>query len=659
MTIHACRRIPEQLVAEIHAPLADRDSFWIHPAALDGCLQLVVGQLASSRDCLRDLFLPLSIERLRWQRRPGAVFHCVMRPRADYVVANETRVADLVLYDEHGVCAQIDGLVVKRASRMSLERSSSDDLDGWLHAVSWEPVELQPAATMSSEAWWLVGEQVTQLDELRDALQTRKQHVLVHDFATASEQLQTNLAPTNTPQHIVLVTPSSQSVLPSPATPTSHACARLLNLIQGVCRTPGELPRMWLVTRGAQAVQHDSLPLDTPAASHWGFARALAHEHPELHGTCLDLDPRSSAIEWTAMVDELLAASAERQVAYRGGQRFVARLQSLVATLDPKVLASNAGQQRLQITARGSLDQLQLIAADARQPGPGEVRIEIDAAGLNFRDVLNALGRYPGDPGELGMECAGRIRDLGPGVEGLAIGDRVVALAQGSLATSVTVAAALVAKVPPSLTLPEAAAVPVVFPTAELGMRRLANLQRGERVLIHAAAGGVGWAAIEIARSVGAEIYATASRDKWDYLRRQGITNLYDSRSLEIVEGVRRDTMGLAISLAADAADSDTLVRRDIVASRGHVARASHMSGGRVGVKRQPVAHARPARVVAAMFHPWFNARGARRSHDAADLSGPLVRAHLQVPRVRSSGARRVARGDAAAATVHTHGRVA
>ncbi len=263
-----------------------------------------------------------------------------------------------------------------------------------------------------------------------------------------------------------------------------------------------------------------------------------------MRSTCLDLDPRGAGAPWSAVIDELLADDDEQQIAYRGGERFVARLKPWADVRDTKGLLVPQGAHRLQITARGSLEQLAIQAADAPPPGPGEVRLEIAAAGLNFRDVLNTLGRYPGDPGELGMECAGRIRDVGADVEGWEVGERVVALAPGSLATSVTVSSALIAKLPQSLTDAEAASVPVVFATAELGLNRLAQLKRGERVLIHAAAGGVGWAAIEIARSVGAEIFATASREKWAYLRRQGIRHVYNSRSLEFADQIRHDTQG-------------------------------------------------------------------------------------------------------------------
>ncbi len=132
------------------------------------------------------------------------------------------------------------------------------------------------------------------------------------------------------------------------------------------------------------------------------------------------------------------------------------------------------------------------------------------ATGLNFRDVLNALGMYPGDPGALGNEFAGRIATMGPGVEGLAIGDEVIGMGSGTFSSFVTTRASLVVPTPGHLTAESAATIPIPFLTAEYALNRLARIKAGDRVLIHAATGGVGLAALQIAQRAGAEIFATA-----------------------------------------------------------------------------------------------------------------------------------------------------
>jgi phthiocerol/phenolphthiocerol synthesis type-I polyketide synthase E len=215
--------------------------------------------------------------------------------------------------------------------------------------------------------------------------------------------------------------------------------------------------------------------------------------------------------------------------------------------------AAGSGPRRVTVTELGSFDSLRVEAFAPRTPGPGEVQIEVHAAGLNFRDVLAALGQMPDvGPGPLapGGECSGVIRAVGPGVRRLAPGDRVVAVARGTLATHVTTAAHSVAVMPANLDFDRAAGIPIVFLTAQYALETLARLVPGERVLIHAATGGVGLAAIQIARRLGAEIFATAGHtEKREYLRALGIAHVFDSRSLDFVEEIRAATGGEGVDV--------------------------------------------------------------------------------------------------------------
>jgi NADPH:quinone reductase-like Zn-dependent oxidoreductase/acyl carrier protein len=200
------------------------------------------------------------------------------------------------------------------------------------------------------------------------------------------------------------------------------------------------------------------------------------------------------------------------------------------------------------VTELGNLDSLRVEAFAPREPGPGEVQIEVLAAGLNFRDVLAALGQMPdvsGGPLAPGGECSGVIRAVGPGVRRLAPGDPVVAIARATLGTHTTTSAHSVAVMPTNLDFDRAAGIPIVFLTAHYALEILARLAPGERVLIHAATGGVGLAAVQIARLLGAEILATAGHpDKRQYLRSLGVEHVFDSRSLAFVEEIRAATGG-------------------------------------------------------------------------------------------------------------------
>ena len=322
----------------------------------------------------------------------------------------------------------------------------------------------------------------------------------------------------------------------------------------------GEPPRLWLVTRGAQQAGDRPACLSLAQAPVWGLGRVIASEHPALNCTRIDLDAEDRRDAADQLAEELCCGQGEDQIAYRSGQRLVARLRRL-GHGETDSLGLPAGQPyRLDITVRGQLDNVALRPATRQQPGPGQVEIRVRATGLNFRDVLNVLNLYPGDPGPLGGECAGEIAAIGAGVEHLKPGDPVMALAPASFASYAVTLAEFVAQKPEHLSFEEAATVPICFITAQLALRRLGQLQPGQRVLIHAATGGVGMAAIQIARQVGAEIFATAgSARKREYLKSLGIEHVMDSRSLSFAGQIMKATSGEGIDLVVNSLTGEAI----------------------------------------------------------------------------------------------------
>jgi NADPH:quinone reductase-like Zn-dependent oxidoreductase/acyl carrier protein len=313
-------------------------------------------------------------------------------------------------------------------------------------------------------------------------------------------------------------------------------------------------PRLWLVTRGAQPVGGCAADLALAQSALWGLGRAAALERPELRVTLVDLDAAGDPCA-EPLAAELLADDAEPQIALRGDARYVARLVPRAAGTMPS--ASSDGL-RLDVTPRGVLDNLAWVPTERTAPSRGQVAIEVEAIGLNFRDVLNALGMYPGDAGMLGSEFAGRVVAVGPNVDAPLVGDRVMGVGAGTFATSVVTAAALVVPVPPGMTSEAAATIPIAFLTAYCALRDLAGLQRGERVLIHAAAGGVGLAAVALARQAGAEVFATAgSPEKRALLGSLGVTHVLDSRSLDFTEAVLEATGGRGVDVVLNSLTGD------------------------------------------------------------------------------------------------------
>lgn len=339
----------------------------------------------------------------------------------------------------------------------------------------------------------------------------------------------------------------------------STALAGALHMVQSAASI-GASPRVWLVTRGAQPAGSETVSCPDHA-SLWGFGKALALEHPELHPTRVDLaeDLDHPA---QALLDELLSAGDEREVALRTDGRHVPRLCRMEGFAAQSSSTEASADVELAIEEPGSFEGLKLRPMTRRRPGPGEVEIRVQATGLNFKDVMNVLAMYPGDPGPLGGECAGTVVAVGPVVSHLRPGDEVVALAGGSFRSYVTTSTGFVTLRPSNLTPEVAATTSIPYVTASFALDHLGNVGSGERVLIHAATGGVGMAAVNIARAAGAEVFATAgSPEKRDYLRELGVEHVYDSRSLAFADEILSDTNGEGVDLVLNSLSGEFIPR--------------------------------------------------------------------------------------------------
>lgn len=316
------------------------------------------------------------------------------------------------------------------------------------------------------------------------------------------------------------------------------------------------LPGITLVTRGAQAVGAHLEGICMARSALPGLARVIMNELPELRCRTIDLDFKASTSDADILLDELLLAHNEDETAWRGEARYALRLTR--ASLDTLVKTPptplNPNQcYRLETGKPGALDQLIFRAGQRRPPGPDEVEIEVHAAGVNFRDVMKALGIYPAEAEDamlLGDECAGVITRIGSNVKDLKPGTPVMALAAGSFSSHVTTFAHAVIPRPEHLSTEEAATMMVAYLTAYYSLTHQGRMARKERVLIHAATGGVGQAAVRLSQALGAEIFATAgSPEKRAFLEKIGVPHVLDSRTLSFASEVMRITDGEGIDL--------------------------------------------------------------------------------------------------------------
>ena len=318
--------------------------------------------------------------------------------------------------------------------------------------------------------------------------------------------------------------------------------------------------RLDLITRNAQPAGSEVAPLAVAQTPAIGLMRVILNEYSNLAWRSIDLPNDPSPTDATSLWNELMRKDGEREVALRGAARYVRRLDrgrpAREQWLDPEL------PLRLESRERGHLDTLRFAPFELPVCEPGQVLIEVKSAGMNFRDVLKALALYPGDAPDariFGDEVGGIVRAVGPEVTHVAPGDRVFGLAVFGLATHAIARAGNVRRIPGDLTFEAAATLPVVFMTSWHALQYVARLRHGERILVHAGAGGVGMAAIQIAQHLGAEVIASAgSESKRALLKTLGVQHVLDSRRGDFAESVLdlTDRKGVDVVLNALAGEA-------------------------------------------------------------------------------------------------------
>lgn len=592
----------DEVLAEIALPDAlcpSLGAYRLHPVLLDGCLQ-ALGIFVPETE-RAPAYLPVGIERLVCRRPPPARVMAHARLREPLSMAGPRVVADIRMFDETGeVIATVEGLQAVPVDRETLVLA----LAAWkdmFYGVNWVPAPRNEGAAASpprpGAGDWLIladrgglgatlarrleaeGEAVTLLGP--GEIVARDRAAWLAYFA---RRAQNEAAPIKGIVHLQGLDEAEGADEGirgggSPAEPAVRLCAGTLALLQSVlAQADRQVPLLCLVTRGAQAAAEGQTTQVAQAAL-WGLGRTIMTEHPAFACTCIDLDPEEGARDATDsgadpaadLAADLLRPVGGTQIAYRHGRRLAARLGRLAPSASARRLHPPGPDFRLRAATYGSPDHLSLMAFARPAPAPREVEIEVAAAAVNFKDVLYCLGmlrafseqagidRAEDQP--LGFECSGRVARVGAAVTEFTPGDEVVAMAPSAMASHVTVEARLVRRKPLGLGFEEAAALPTVFMTALHALDRLARLKRGESVLIHAAAGGVGQAALQVAHRAGAVVFATASPAKWPFLKRQGVTSPMHSRRLDFADQILAATGGRGVDVVLNSLSGDAIRR--------------------------------------------------------------------------------------------------
>jgi NADPH:quinone reductase-like Zn-dependent oxidoreductase/acyl carrier protein len=358
-----------------------------------------------------------------------------------------------------------------------------------------------------------------------------------------------------------------------------QACSR--SSLRADCWVVAAQAGLALLPAGLQCrrAENDGFPPDRLRdAALWGLTRVAIQEFAELRMRWVDLaDPLPCNSNAAKLSQEMLDPDAEDEILLSAEGRFVPRIgivPRLPATTESVATPTAPARFQLDFSAPGPFRNLvwrkdaEWESAAGKPLQEGEVEIEVRAAGLNFRDVMYAMGLLPDEALEdgfcgpnLGMELAGVVLRSGPGVEFVA-GEEVIAVAPASFANRVRTQSYAVTRKPLEWSFAAAATVPTAFFTAYYALGELARLQAGERVLIHGAAGGVGIAAIQIAKHLGAEVFATAGTDeKRDFVRLLGADRVFDSRSLAFCDEVLNATGGAGLDVVLNSLAGEAMRR--------------------------------------------------------------------------------------------------
>lgn len=552
---------------------ADVPGAVVHPVVLDGAFQSSATVLGV--DGFDDAWLPVGVERLTVRRDVSGGATCRVSTRASEPGAR-VLVMDLELFDAAGRSAvSVSGLQLIRAPKEALLRGR-DVVSDLLHEVQWVPSDEPDRPGAVEEGRWIVVSDEGDTEVWSDALRGHGktcEPVRLGDLALDRSHLKSVLDQggdgDGSWEGVLFVADVNRRAADAPEDRRRSLMVSLLHAIQATGgHASSRPPRLAVVTRGGAAVG-DLEAIDPDHAAIWGVVACCALEHPALNPMRLDLGPEPESDEARRAVAVLLGSAGEDSVALRSDTAFVPRLAKVGVREEGGGLTRPQGPFELGMAAYGSFAGLEARPLVVREPEANEIRVSVVAAALNFKDVLFALGmledwsrergieRAADQP--LGFECAGRVVAVGADVDGFAVGDRVIATGEGCLASDVTVPAGRVVAMPEGLSFEDACALPTVFVTASYALETLAQLANGERVLIHAGAGGVGQAAIQLALSKGCEVFATASPPKHDHLRSQGVAHVMHSRTLEFRETTRAVTDGDGVDVVLNSLNGDAI----------------------------------------------------------------------------------------------------
>ena len=567
----------------------------LHPVLLDACFQALSSIFHSDGN----VYVPIGFDSLKIHHPPKAGFWCRLESANNNDEQKQLLRSNISAYSETGeLYFEVSDLRLLAAKNEAFQRGSKNSS---LYKVSWKKENLESREQQSGQRWLIFADQngtglalaemlacrnekytlvfsgdkiPTDADHLESvyAIDVRNQDDYIHILNEITQDL--DLKSKNSQLKVIYLggfAENTENVLEFNAV---LGCGGLLNVVQALNKVSlAHLSKLTVITRGVHKVTDSRSILHYTQGSLWGLGRVIKAEHQELGCGLIDLElgVKNEVNETEYLLDELHSQDCDAEIAFRAGERYVAKLTAFNDDNTKRVFIKKGMDYTIRADEYGVLESLTAHPYRRLVPQHNEVEIKVLATGINFKDVLHALGmlkKHAQDTGRVwdpdtpyGFECSGIVTTVGDGVDNCKVGDEVFVQSLGCLQNYVTVNKQAVIRKPKNLNFAQAASLPTVFLTSYYALNHLARIKKGEKVLIHAAAGGVGQAAIQLAKRVGAEVYATASPAKWARLRMQGVKHIMNSRTLDFADEIKTVTNGKGVDVILNSLNGDFITR--------------------------------------------------------------------------------------------------
>lgn len=552
-TVKSVGQLNKKIVGKIElspCSIQEVNDYHIHPALLDGAFQLLAVAVNEYPEFSDNSYIPTVADRIFYYGKKVTQLICCLTIEE---ISSRRIVSNIQLYDENGFCVMsIQGLVCKALPKVSIESK----FEKLLYKTEWQEVSLPPMV-METEKIVLIGQEQNTLP-----FSTILEKKFIDNICISDDKIQeiNNIDYNNCKRVVVFCPQGDENCI-------SHSLLHIVQIIRNLKLFPASQDQMRLCAVIPE--EQDTLM----SAGYKGLFRGIELERPDLKLKIIRQKKEYTTQSWQELCAEILSDDLEDEVLIRNNKRYLPRIVpfKLNNKKQGKILITKDNMGILKVSANGALDRMFYEVYPKRLPEQGEVMCKILASGINFKDVLKAMnllpeivvdGTFYGD--SLGMEAVIEVVALGGGCNNLQVGKKYIAAFPQTFATHCYLReedVPFVVELPDNFDPLQAASLPVAFLTAWYALHELAHIQAGETVLIHSASGGVGLAAIQIAKLRGSRIFATAgSEEKREYLRSIGCEYVWSSRTLEFSEEILHITKGKGVDVVLNSLSGEFLV---------------------------------------------------------------------------------------------------